>query len=722
MTDMIKQVKPKIITLQTPCIRNQRTLVWLQKQTHTSWKKWDAIVTSLEDYDRWSSKATIVGIILDTLKQHEYEHLFAISSHVPMILLSRTILSTKPEEYWTDNYDNLVCLDDMVEQYPYLGHAWDNSTEDAIGLFAYLHRYNRIVDCDVPMIRFHRFQENCTLERGIVPPMIWLVAQYFRHSDEARAREIMETLKQNTVCADIGTIVLLTERDYSKDWRHIQTKKIQQIVIGKRLTYAHFLQYVKERVPKNTIVMLANADIFFEDLSDLWKINMKSVMLSLLRWDVKEDSDPELFGPRADSQDTWIVLSDSVKEVTWKYEPFDIQLGKPGCDNIFAGLMLRNHFVLYNPALTLKTYHLHLTAIRNYNNDDVIRASLYVNIVPGHIIDTKQETPVHTIATFSNEVVSFEVQSSSLSNEIAYCTMLEKEGRYKWEASVENFYFDEISVYQWDNACVTPNGLVYTPYRIYPGDDQQYPYWNASTVTIYTPLQQTEQMIAIPLPSTTLFMSSSEYVLYYLSRVLRFLTQYPHASFWIPEPYHYCLSTFGIQSTPLIVSNTTACYAKQVIGYLPGANEIGKEEITILRDRIPQWIASPVYKRCVIVGEFHHKKQLSELLCKEWFIEYIEEATIDAAVGTSLCIVTTPLRSAWASLWALPKHAFLIEFQQELEINGELQHLAHVSELRSWVLLLSKGSQVQVQKQLMKLITMWFIVHEEEIEKNRMTK
>jgi hypothetical protein len=85
--------------------------------------------------------------------------------------------------------------------------------------------------------------------------------------------------------------------------------------------------------------------------------------------------------------------------------------------------------------------------------------------------------PVHT---FSNDTVAFEIKSSSLSNEITYCTMLEKDGRYKWEPSVENYYFDEIEVYRWSNACVTPNGLVYTPYKIYPGDDEKYPYWNTS--------------------------------------------------------------------------------------------------------------------------------------------------------------------------------------------------------------------------------------------------
>jgi hypothetical protein len=84
----IKQVKPKIITLQTPCIRNQRTLVWLQNQSHVNWSKWDAVVTSLEAYYAWYKKANIVGIIIDSVpKKHTtfYEDLYAISPLIPMI-------------------------------------------------------------------------------------------------------------------------------------------------------------------------------------------------------------------------------------------------------------------------------------------------------------------------------------------------------------------------------------------------------------------------------------------------------------------------------------------------------------------------------------------------------------------------------------------------------------------------------------------------------------
>jgi hypothetical protein len=171
------------------------------------------------------------------------------------------------------------------------------------------------------------------------------------------------------------------------------------------------------------------------------------------------------------------------------------------------------------------------------------------------------------------------------------------------------------------------------------------------------------------------------------------------------------LQDFNITSKPLFVSNDSACYANEVIGYVPGPSEIGKEEIAILREHLPLWAPSPIYKRCVVVGDFHYRKQLGEILCKDWFIEFQDEARFDSLIGASLCILTNP--NAFAKIWALPKGAAFIEFQQELEMSGENQHLAHVCELQSWVLLLSKGSVAQVQQQMIKELTRWFAKHQD---------
>ena len=70
----------------------------------------------------------------------------------------------------------------------------------------------------------------------------------------------------------------------------------------------------------------------------------------------------KLFGPRADSQDTWIVSAAAVRKAfadQGNWTPFEIPFGKAGCDNAITVEMLRKKFQVVNPALNLKTYHYH---------------------------------------------------------------------------------------------------------------------------------------------------------------------------------------------------------------------------------------------------------------------------------------------------------------------------------------------------------------------------
>ena len=537
---MATPVVPKILNLSAPTIRNQRTLIWLQNQDKTvNWSKWDAVVSSISDYNTWSQQNTkIVGIVLTELAENQIADLYKISKQVPLILVSQKVLSLKSQEFWSDNFDNVLSLDNILDQYPFIEQVWDGSQADAVAIFGVLCRYNRLIDC--PTTRINSFQ-------NIIPNEVWVFTQFFKHRDIKRFKEIKECLIKNCACPYIDKIVLINEKDYTSDFSGIPgSKKIEQFISGRRLTYANFLQYVNDVVPANVFTVLCNADIYFGDsLLDLHKINMEDKMLGLLRWDVGAnalDGDAKIFGPRADSQDTWIFLSNSIKNRKWDYNKFNFQLGQAGCDNAFAGHILRQKFVISNPAVSFKTFHLHNTNIRNYDKKDYIRADVYINLAPTFIIDSKQEvSPSGKPDTISNDLVSFEVKSSSMSNEITYCTMLEKEGRYKWEPSVENHYFEAtIPVYKWHKSSVTPNGLVYDLFTIYRGkhaDDDKFNYWMSANVDILTPLQKRKRMFAIPLKNTDVFKHPDTYILNYISRCARLLKLYPETSFWIPPSF-----------------------------------------------------------------------------------------------------------------------------------------------------------------------------------------
>lgn len=740
--------KPKILNLSATTVKNQRKLIWLQKQDPTvNWSKWDAVVSSIDNFKYWSQqRAKIVGIIITKAPSNEInsfiDELFTVSKQVPMMLLSQDVLSLKSQEFWSDNFDNILNLNDILDQYPFIHEAWigsavDGSVGDAIAIMGMICRYNCIIDAQIATPREMSMAiNNVKVELNKKPNEVWLVTQFFKHKDSGRYREIKECLAKNCVNEHIDKIVLINEKDYTSEYYKMPgSKKIQQFVTGRRLTYANFIQFVYDAVPENVFVILANADIYFkESLAELHKITMEDRMLGLLRWDDDGRGKSTIFGPRSDSQDCWIFLSNSIKTRKWDYGMINFELGQPGCDNAFAGQILRNKFVLSNPALSFKSYHLHNTNIRNYSRErDTIRSDIYVNIEPTHIIDIKQEqVPSYSKPTMlSNEMVEFQVKSSSMSNEITYCTMLEKEGRYKWEPSVENYYFQaQLPVYSWKNACVTGNGLVYDYNGIYKGkyadSDDKWNYWAKTEVDIFKMMQRCDKMLAIPFKDCAVFKNPDTYILNYVSRCARLLKEHPGASIWAPVECRDYLEYFEWDSEVkgMYFDDKAVCYADEVVGYLPGpeSSELGAEDITALRSILPSWIEKPIDEKvCAVVigGEMtvdFVEKRVAEFLqgkSEEWSVRYVydsEYASYDSLIGASLCIFIGGKRmeSRWAKLWALPKGCRVIEFQQELQISGEFQHLAHISGFESWVLLLSKGSVEDVQEQVMEQMEKWW--------------
>jgi hypothetical protein len=748
---------PKLITLSASTVRDQRTLIWLQSQnTAVNWSKWDAVVCGLESYKSWSKCNTkIVGVIITELQNDDnaFRDLAECARTCSLVLVSQKVLSLKPQEFWSETFDNVVDLDNIMDQYPFIEQAWDGSLDGAVAIFGLLCRYNRVVDCN-PTAAVTSLYKHMSFVSGIQPNQVWVFTQFFKHKNPKRYQEIKDCLKRNCECPYVDKVVLINEMDYSSEYNPIfdtttAAAKIQQVVSGNRLTYADFLKYVHDKTPANVFAVLSNADIYFGDsLLDLSKINMADKMMGLLRWDVENihnDADAKIFGPRADSHDSWIFLSDSVKSRVWNYNLFDFHLGQPGCDNAFAGYILRQKFLLINPSLTFKTFHLHNTNIRDYNKKDSIHADLYINLVPTYIIDSKQVIrPDNKPFKITNDLVEFEVKSSSMSNEITYCTMLEKEGRYNWEPSVENYYFEAgIPVYNWSKSCVTPNGLVYDQYNIYIGGkggvvDEKFNYWTSVTTTPLTPLQSSERMFAIPFKNTDVFSNPDTYIVNYLSRCLRLLKhQAEPTAFWIPRNYMEYLEYFEWPKdklVPVYFDENTACYAKEVVGFLPGYKscELGSEDIQALREVYPAWVEKPTGKVCsVILGrtitQAFAEEKIAKFLhstigeCDEgWTVRFVSEsdhASYDSLMGASLCIFVGGEKESksWTKLWSLPKGCCVVEFQQELHVAGEFQHLAHVAGFKSWVLLLSKGSVKDVQEQIMEQLQKWYKKNEGDL-------
>jgi hypothetical protein len=220
---------------------------------------------------------------------------------------------------------------------------------------------------------------------------VYLIQQYYKPDYTQRAKEIDMCLRMNMACKGIHTIVLLTEKEYGVENLPVPTTaKLQVISIGRRLEYADILEYVRGSVPRDAIVLFGNADIFIRDdfVDKLRGYDMQKTFIALTRWDVDTRGGATIFSdrsgrPRPDTQDLWGILAEDIYGIREEdIDLFRFQFGKPGCDNKIAAIMNQLGFYCCNPALTLKSYHLHNSGFRMYTEADRILGEDYVYLTP----------------------------------------------------------------------------------------------------------------------------------------------------------------------------------------------------------------------------------------------------------------------------------------------------------------------------------------------------
>ena len=213
---------------------------------------------------------------------------------------------------------------------------------------------------------------------------IHLIQQFFVHTDRERHREIQYCLRRNVQNKQISSITLLNERKYTPEELGITEEqantRIKQVIIGVRLMYCHFFKYCyTQRI--NGYIILSNSDIFFDSsIKRLLKTPLSKTpsIEALLRYEYNSSIPDDklttckLFGPRPDSQDTWIMHSAFLPQIIDNINMFDFHLGMPGCDNAVTHRFDMCGFKLYNDVSQIRTYHYHTTNIRNYTIKDLI--------------------------------------------------------------------------------------------------------------------------------------------------------------------------------------------------------------------------------------------------------------------------------------------------------------------------------------------------------------
>jgi len=219
---------------------------------------------------------------------------------------------------------------------------------------------------------------------------IYLVQQFFIHSNNERFNEIRYCLKQNIQLNLFEKIILLNEKIYSKEELDLSDEhmnKIIQIDIGRRLRYKDIFEHVNKLNLKGYI-SIANSDIFFDEtIQNVRKSCLSKIksLYCLLRYEYKigkQISDCDFFrfcikhprygDARYDAQDSWIYHTSQIDINEIFLEQMDILLGIAGCDNVVTMKLYNMNYLCINAPSNVRTYHNHNTEIRNYDKNDPI--------------------------------------------------------------------------------------------------------------------------------------------------------------------------------------------------------------------------------------------------------------------------------------------------------------------------------------------------------------
>jgi hypothetical protein len=761
--------KPKIITSSPAIHRDCKTLVVYTLPSELNERLMrihNSIITNLTTYDAYSKiLEKQVNILLTDV--NELSKLTMIKSHEQYFKnVSIFVLTTNTFNYlqtiipnFTEFALNLVVLDNIHEHFSYI-FPWNGTIIDAVSIISIIHG-NQVIqmnNCNEEMINSAK-RASCQKFIPISPlPEFWMFTQFYKPKEKSREIEINETLKLNTDCDFVDKIVIFLEKEeHREDIRRLLAKKprsalakIRFVSLLHRLTYSDFFNYViSAEVPENTYVALTNADIYFDNsIANIWSISMDNRMLALLRYEHSDDGPMKarLFGPRPDSQDTWIFSAASIKQRNWntqQLEKFNYQLGIPGCDNSFTTDMIREKFFTVNPAGTIRTYHYHSSRIRNYTQKDVLWRPIYIYITPSAITDLEQinnfNTSVATIPT-NNKI---HIQSNSEIRAQTYCTMLARAKRYVWNTG-ENIINKKFQVFELQKVVSCSCGILFDTFKLYTGNQDEScvsEYLRTANINQLNKTVTIENFISVPINSKNIYNSKAQFILEYITPLLFILKNVPsnnvYSFFW-PEKFNELLKfiEFPVKARIIPVVDNINFYSEKCWAIMPGSFQMSVEAINIFKSSWKLESIAPSTNIMTLVDNdklFSIKnesfiKNLDNILskygwelnimrdCAEKGIHFVNEysklAQSDGIIFWNDVTESQEIQTqVWRSIWNMKPGSAFLEFQNEFKLSGEAQQLAAACGLDSRIFILQKADDNYLHGLVLKYVEEYVQTH-----------
>lgn len=173
--------------------------------------------------------------------------------------------------------------------------------------------------------------------------MIRLITQHYLDPNAARQEELDFCLHANLEHPHITQLVLHTPK-----------------TVQDRASFTQLLHLARALSGPNDINIIANSDIFFDETLIQCEAIKQNEMYALGRWDVGE-KERNKFENNC-SQDSWFFRGPP------RDFPCDFYLGYPGCDNRFSWEARQVGYDVYNPAQTIRAWHLHASSVRRYTD------------------------------------------------------------------------------------------------------------------------------------------------------------------------------------------------------------------------------------------------------------------------------------------------------------------------------------------------------------------
>ena len=700
--------KPIKIIESEGCVwRDAKTLVWLDAATtETRWNRYDVGASSVEVVKALGQKGIAADVCVaigpgsaEWIRAggHKSVRIFATSKVV--------IDEVGPEFFVKARVANMICLDDALNLYPMLQVPWNGSEMDARLMVALILQYKRTgpglggaCEARLGLATTYGLRVEATVAP---PPPLYFITQFFVSPKAHRYNEIVHTLQKNAECDYIDRIILLNERTYDLP---VSSPKIEQHVIGHRLNFRTVFQYIYEKLPADVLVVVANSDIYLDDSWRLlWSLSMRDTFLSLLRWDVQEDpaEKPVLFGPRSDSQDTWVVSSNSVKERKWNWDSLDISFGQNGCDNAINVEMLRNKYMVANPCMSLTTNHVHMSGVRTYENLDILSRPIFMYLKPTGIHDLKPEYALGG-EVFETVEVPLRQPPIRCPNPAVFRTMLCKQDEPFQKTGIM-IPAHTVRLHTYDNAFETKDGLVQTYNTILVGASETVSdLWAETEMSVLTPSVAADVALVAFCPDHVA-RSPWLYMANYLGKILHMRRRVGGGEFLGTEEMRGVLEKFswrldtdppGKKEIPVLLreSGFQAWCSRAHVWYPQGGlkDRITAQEVKALRES--------VFRRRMTGG--HVVFCLDEHWITKEFVAEVERVTgVDAVIveegdaveeimdfltGAVGLVAVAGAEPLWGS-WLLPADSFVFEVQLEATPSIEIAHLCCVCDVEHYV-------------------------------------